>query len=138
MQKSALVEKQIKQRQTATFARSNVLGNVEDAGANTVAIHNASNVKRDEKHWGSSVFAGPKIEQSKRVRLNNNDKGREGLFGDSMDKYAYEKQTNLAAAISTREETKPPKFDQAAADERKARELYGNSNYKPLGKEKNR
>lgn len=84
------------------------------------------------------MFAGPKNEQSKRVRLNPSDKGREGLFGDSMDQDAYQKKTNLAAAISTREPTREPTFDKAAADERKARELYGNSNYAPIGKEKNR
>jgi hypothetical protein len=101
-------------------------------------IHGASNVKRDEKNWGSSVFAGPKIEQSKRQVLNRNDKGREGLFGDTMEKDAYQKKTNLAAAISTREATRAPEFDYSTTDERKNRELYGNSSYNPVGKEKNR
>ena len=108
------------------------MGN-SDIDANTASIHGASTVKRDEKNWGSSVFAGPKIEPSKRTKLNRNDKGREGLFGDSMDKDAYQKKTNLAAAISTREATRPPAFDQSAADERKNRELYGNSAYEPVG-----
>lgn len=91
-------------------------------------------MNRNEKHWGSSVFAGPKNEASKRTRLNHNDKGREGLFGDTMDRDAYQKKTNLAAAISTKEDTRPPNFDKAGADERKNRELYGNSNYDPVGR----
>jgi hypothetical protein len=113
------------------------MGN-SDIDANIANIHGASNVTRNEKNWGSSVFAGPKIEPSKRQKLNRNDKGREGLFGDTMDKDAYQKKTNLAAAISTKEATRPPAFDQSAADQRKERELYGNSNYQPIGKEKNR
>ncbi len=108
VQKSALVEKQIKQRENATFARSNVLGTAEDS--NEVPQGSAA-VKRDEKNWQSSVFAGPKIEPAKRTKLNRNDKGREGLFGNSMDPDAYQKPTNLAAAISTREPTREPNFD---------------------------
>jgi len=37
--------------------------------------------------------------------------------------------------MSQKEETKPPKFDTSHADERKMRELYGNSQYRPQGKE---
>lgn len=55
-----------------------------------------------------------------------------------MDADAYQKKTNLAAAISTREGPKEPNFDDSAAEERKNRELYGDSNYNPLGKDKNR
>ena len=134
VQKSAMVQKDIRVRDNATF-KSNVMA---EAPTNAVSIHNASNVKREEKNWGSSVFAGPKMEQSTRVKLNRNDKGREGLFGDSMDKDAYQKKTNLAAAISTKEVTRAPIFDNSAADERKAKELHGNSSYAPIGKEKNR
>jgi len=54
-----------------------------------------------------------------------------------MEHDAYQKKTNLAAAISTKEATREPVFDKSAADERKLRELYGNSNYNPIGKEKN-
>ena len=57
----------------------------------TVAIHNAQNVAREEKNWKSSVFAPPKIEQSRRTKLNHNDKGRTELFGNTMDKDAYQK-----------------------------------------------
>jgi hypothetical protein len=55
-----------------------------------------------------------------------------------MDPDAYQKKTNLAAAISTREATREPIFDNSAAEERKARELHGNSAYAPIGKDKNR
>ena len=137
MQKSATVSKEIRERQSNTFARSNVLGNPE-VDANQVNIHGASNVNRNEKHWGSSVFAGPKSEQSKRTRLNHNDKGREGLFGDTMERDAYQKKTNLAAAISTKEATRPPNFDNSMADERKNRELYGNSAYDPVVRDNKR
>lgn len=94
-------------------------------------------VRRQEKNWGSSVFKGPKNEQVKRTKLNHGDKGRDGLFGDTMDQDAYQKRTNIAAAFSTKEPTKDPKFDNSAADDRKMKELYGNSNYTPVGKEKN-
>lgn len=129
VQKSALVEKQIKIRENATYGRSNVLG----LDADNNSTNGNATMTRNEKNWQSSVFAGPKIEASKRPRLNNKDKGREGLFGDSMEKDAYQKKTNLAAAISSREATRGPVFDQSGADERKARELYGNSSYAPVG-----
>jgi hypothetical protein len=73
------------------------------------------------------VFAGPKNEQSKRVKLNRDDKGREMLFGDSMDKDAYQKKTNLAGAISTREPPREPTFDNSTSDQRRNKELYGTS-----------
>ena len=38
--------------------------------------------------------------------------------------------------MSQKEPTRPTQFDNSAADERKMKELYGNSNYKPLGKQK--
>ena len=36
--------------------------------------------------------------------------------------------------MSKREETRPMKFDEAAAEERKMKELYGDSKYKPSKK----
>lgn len=35
--------------------------------------------------------------------------------------------------MSKKEETKPPRFDESAAEDRKMRELYGNSGHKPIG-----
>jgi len=95
------------------------------------SIHNASKVVRQDKNWQSNVFAGPKIEESKRKRLNHNDKGKAELFGDSMEQDAYNKRTNLAAAISQKEKTRPPVFDNSNPDDRRQKELYGNSNYQP-------
>lgn len=59
------------------------------------------------------------------------DKGKDGLFGNSMDKDAYQRRINLAGAMSTKGETRPPVFDDSTTNERKNRELYGNSNYEP-------
>jgi hypothetical protein len=83
------------------------------------------------------VFGGPKIEQSKRERLNHNDKGRDGLFGNTMEKDAYAKKTTFAAEISTKEATRGPDFANAGAEERKNQELYGGSSYNAPGREKN-
>jgi hypothetical protein len=44
----------------------------------------------------------------------------------------------LAAELSTKEATRPPKFDNSTMEERKVRELYGNSNYAPNMREHNR
>ena len=81
------------------------------------------------------MFAGPKNEQTNFKKLNKNDKGREGLFGDTQEKDAYERKVNLAAVISQKESTRAPVFDSSTADERKMREQYGNSNYQPQKKE---
>jgi hypothetical protein len=55
VQKSALVEKNIKVRENATFGKTNILGN--DGGNEPVSANPA--VTRNEKNWQSSVFAGP-------------------------------------------------------------------------------
>jgi len=131
--------KEIKVRENGTFGRSAVLGSgSQEVEVSTNEFHNAQNVKRDDQKWKSSVFGGPVAEQSKKKKLNFNDKGRDGLFGNSMEPDAYAKKTNLAATISTKEPTRDPIFDNSADHERKARELYGNSNYKPPKKENNR
>lgn len=77
VQKSAMAQKDVSMRQSNTFARSNVIGNDEAAIKKTDGnIINGSNVVRHDKNWQSNVFGGPKQEQSKRVRLNKEDKGR--------------------------------------------------------------
>jgi hypothetical protein len=63
--------------------------------------------------------------------LNHNDKGRDGLFGNNEPKDAYQKRTNLAGEMSKKEATRPPVFDDKAAESRKQAELYGNSKYAP-------
>ena len=125
-----MAQKDIKMRNNNTYARSNVIGNDDDAARDRDGnIHGAQNVNRDNKNWQSTVFAGPKMEQSNRVRLGKGDKGRDGLFGNTMDDDAYAKKTSLAGAISQKEGTRAPVFDQSADFERKNRELWGNSNY---------
>lgn len=42
----------------------------------------------------------------------------------------WQKKESFAAMMSKKEETRPPKFDQKAADMRKAKELYGEG-YRP-------
>ena len=46
------------------------------------------------------------------------------------EKVEWQKKESFAAMMSKKEETKPPKFDQKAADMRKAKELYGEG-YRP-------
>jgi hypothetical protein len=54
-----------------------------------------------------------------------------------MEADAYQKRTPISAALTQKEATREPTFDNSAADTRKMRELYGNSNHAPVGKEKN-
>ena len=120
-------------RDSKTFTRSNVIGNNENAinerDGTTVG---ASAVKRDNNNWQSNVFSGPKSNESTRKRLGKGDKGRDGLFGDSMEKDAYAKKTNLAGIISQKGETRPPVFNESADFERRNKELYGDSStYEP-------
>lgn len=114
-----MAEKEIRQRTNPTHAKSNVLGNSDDANSNSYSIQNASNVKRAEGKWESNVFKGPLNEQSKRTKLGRGDKGRDGLFGNSGEADAYQRKTTFAAAMSTKEETRPPKFNEEAAINRR-------------------
>jgi len=126
VQKSAYVDNSVKQRSNGTFT-SNVFGGSDNVNSNEFV--GAGNVTRDEKKWQSTVFAGPQNEQSKRPRLGKNGVGREGLFGNTGEPDAYQRKTTFAAEMSQREETKPPKFEEAWALERKHKELHGNSLY---------
>ena len=52
--------KDLRQRQSNTFARSNVMGNDEAALKNKDgSLHHALSTRKDDR-WNSSVFAGPK------------------------------------------------------------------------------
>jgi len=53
--------------------------------------------------------------------------GKGGLFGDNDDPGNRAKKVSLAGTLATKEPTRPPKFDEKAAEERKMKELYGNS-----------
>ena len=50
-------------------------------------VRSPSRSRQDEK-WASTIFEGPIVEQSKRKRLNYNDKGGDHLFGTSKIDYA--------------------------------------------------
>lgn len=89
---------------------------------------------RDEAKWQSNVFGEAMLDPVTRKCLNNNDKGREGIFGDNGLADQFARKVNLAGALSTKKEDWQPRFEDAAADSRKLKELYGNSNYQPLGK----
>ena len=74
VQKSALVTKEHRPRYTNTFARSDVIGNADDATKLTDGkIHNAQTVVRHDKNWASNVFAAPENEQSNRRKLGPKD-----------------------------------------------------------------
>jgi len=120
-------------RGSNTYARSNVCGNDEKAiNERDGDIYGASAVKRENKNWQSNVFGGAKSEESMRKRLGKGDKGREGLFGDTMDKDAYAKKVSLAGVISQKGDTRAPTFNDAPDFERRNKELWGNSSYEPL------
>lgn len=57
-------------------------------------------------------------EQSKRTKLSR-DKGRDALFGNTAEADAYQRKTNFAAAVSSKEETRPPTFKEDAAINRR-------------------
>jgi len=59
------------------------------------------------------------LNEPTRKKLGRADNGREGLYGDAHGSSNWEKKTNLAGNLSTKEPTRPPKFDEKAAEERK-------------------
>ena len=80
------------------------------------------------------MFADAKLDPPTRKPLGQADKGRGGLYGDDHGSHNWEAKKSLAAELSKKEATRPPVFDDKAADERKMNELYGNSKYAPVGK----
>jgi len=91
-------------------------------------------VTRQNERWESNVFATPQLDQSRRKNLEKKGAGYGGLYGDSThDK--WDKKLNFAGEVSQREKTRPPVLEGSAADERKLKELYGNSKYEPLKRE---
>lgn len=123
-------KKEGKMRTTNTFARSNVLGQDDAAAKKTDGqLHNAIG-SRKEARWESTVFGGPTENVSKRRLLAKEGAGKGGLYGDTEGSEAWQKKEYFAAQISKKEATRPPTFNEAAAEMRKAREIYG-ENYKP-------
>jgi hypothetical protein len=129
------VQKDIQQRYSNTFARSNVLGTDEAAAKiGDGRIYNAQNVTRHENKWQSNVFGDPIVERSGRKNLATGDKGREGLFGNNEPVDAYKRKQNFAAALSQKVEMQGPAYNEEPAEQRRLKELYGNSQYAPLGR----
>ena len=89
-------------------------------------LHNAISTRK-EANWSSNVFGAPTQEKSGRRNLEKAGAGRGGLYGDSDDPGLRAKKVSLAGTLSTKEPPKPVVFDEAAAEERKMKELYGNA-----------
>ena len=132
-----MMTKEMRERGQNTYTPSNVMGNQEHAHKNTDKEFSyglnkkTGNVARDEAKWQSNVFAAPQQNPVNRKLISQNDKGRDGLFGNNEEKDAYMKKKNLAGEMSIKEATRPPVFDDKAAEERKQAELYGTSKYAP-------
>lgn len=130
VQKSALVQKNVKQRNTNTYAPSDVMGNNESAHKHTDGhIHNAQIVTRVENKWQSNVFGEAIVEKSNRRKLGGEALGNEAYFGVNGEKDQFARKVNFAGTMSQKEQTREPQFDKTAADERLYREVYGNSKY---------
>jgi hypothetical protein len=127
VQSNAYSTKQIKERTTATF-QSHVIG--DSMPQNNERNH----VARQEKQWESHVFGEAVQEKATRKCLAKQGAGYAGLYGDENDKL-WDKRQTFAGQISKKEETRAPKEDNTKADDRKMKELYGNSSYEPLKKD---
>jgi hypothetical protein len=84
------------------------------------------------------VFADPKLDPPTRKKLGRDDAGKGNLYGDSHGSNNWEKKQNLAGNMSQKQATRPPQFDDKAAEQRKYNEIhggsYGASKYEPVGK----
>ena len=58
-----MLEKSLRQRESNTFAKSNVLLNNKDAdGSIEQPVYRKAVGNRDEKRWTSEIFDGPKMQ----------------------------------------------------------------------------
>ena len=89
-------------------------------------FHNA-NSTRKEANWDSNVFGGPTVNKATRKALAPPTAGKEGIYGNLEQSDTWQRKVNLAGSLSQKEATRPPNFEDAAAEDRKMRELYGNS-----------
>jgi|APSaa5957512535_1039671.scaffolds.fasta_scaffold50075_3 hypothetical protein len=105
------------------------MGNDEAAIKTKDGILHNSISTRKETNWQSNVFADPKLDQPTRKKLGREDNGRQGLYGDEHGSDNWQAKRSFAADMSKKEPTRPPVFDEKAADDRKMKELYGNSGY---------
>ena len=104
VQRSSMAQKDLRQRQSNTFARSNVIGN--DDAATKMAdgeLHKPIST-RQEANWRSDVFSGPKQNPTNRKVLSKGDAGKGGLWGDDGGSDCYVKKGNMAGALSKKTE----------------------------------
>jgi hypothetical protein len=59
------------------------------------------------------------LDSPTRKKLGRVDNGRGGLYGDDHGSVNWEKKANLAGDLSRKEATRPPKFDEKPAEDRK-------------------
>ena len=83
---------------------------------------------RKNAKWESTVFGGPTDNIPTRKCLAKEGAGNQGMWGN--ENVEWTKKESFAAMMSKKEETRPPVFDDKAADQRKAKELYGEG-YRP-------
>ena len=89
-------------------------------------------IVRDEKKWKSDVFGTPIQETVNRKILAKEDAGKEKLWGYDNMLDTYQKKANLASALSKKTVIK--EVPNVLAEDRFAKEMYGNSAYKPTKK----
>ena len=106
--------------------KSNVMGAPDEAESTKNPPRSA--IHRKNAKWESTVFAGPTESIPGRRSLAKEGAGKEGLWGNQQTE--WQKKESSAAMMSKKEQTRPPTFDETAAEQRKARELYGEG-YRP-------
>ena len=104
-------KKESKMRQSNTFASTNVFGATDTESQNQA--RNA--VTRKEGRWESTVFAGPTESVPGRRCLAKEGAGKSGLYGDEVGSETWQKKESFAAQMSKKEKTRPPQFDEVAA-----------------------
>jgi len=81
------------------------------------------------------VFGDPIVERTTRKNLATGDKGRDGLFGNTEPADAYKRKENLAGTLSQKVQSQGPLYHEEPAEQRRLKELYGNSQYAPIGRQ---
>jgi hypothetical protein len=110
----------MKQR-TSNNWKSSAFAGPDDGSSRQAPPRSA--VQRKNAKWESTVFAGPTESVPGRRCLAKETAGNQGMWGD--EQVEWQKKESFAAMMSKKAETRPPQFDDTAAMNRKAKELYG-------------
>ena len=103
MQPSAQVQKDLRPRDSRTFARSNVMGNDDAADKmNDGGLHKPIST-RNEGKWGSNVFGEAEANRITRKNLEPSSIGKGGLYGERDEREDWQKPKPIAAVISMKE-----------------------------------